>query len=137
MDECSDLPGQTALARPASRVGRLLRHHLADFAKLEKREQLEETLHVPVVTVQPELIEVIRAGAGGIEPDVLTFALAELRPRRCCNGRVHEPVPLALLPPRDQLDAGSDVPPLVAAAHLQLAALALVEMPEIVGLDQH
>ena len=44
---------------------------------------------------------------------------------------------LRALAPADQLDARGDVAPLVAAAHLQLAALGPIEVPEVVGLDEH
>ena len=37
----------------------------------------------------------------------------------------------------DQVDAGGDVAPLVGAAHLQLDAVRGVEVPEVVGLQQH
>src|SRR5881397_3207640 len=37
----------------------------------------------------------------------------------------------------DEIDAGSDVPPLIAAAHLDGAALAPEQVQEIVRLEQH
>src|SRR2546425_10934580 len=39
--------------------------------------------------------------------------------------------------PPDEIDAGSDVPPLIAAAHLDGAALAPEQVQEIVRLEQH
>ena len=48
----------------------------------EESEQLEVALDVAVVGVEPELVEVVRAGALGVEPDVAAFALAELGARQ-------------------------------------------------------
>src|SRR5262245_58079951 len=39
-------------------------------------------------------------------------------------------------PPRE-VDTGRDVAPLIAAADLQLTAVVLVEINEVVGLDEH
>ena len=37
----------------------------------------------------------------------------------------------------DEFQAGRDVAPLIRAAHLQLDALRAVEVPEVVGLQEH
>ena len=50
------------------------------------------------------------------------------------SGQVHA-VELHAAHPPGQVDAGRDVAPLVAAADLQFAAVLLVEMHEIVGLQ--
>jgi hypothetical protein len=115
----------------------MLRHRRRDLIEAEEGEELEVALHVAVVGVDPELVELVRAGALRVEPHVAALALAELGPRgRGDQGEDH-PVRLCALPPADQLDPGGDVPPLVAAAHLHLALLGPEEVPEVVGLDQH
>jgi hypothetical protein len=103
----------------------------------EEGEQLEEPFDVPVVGVQPELIEAVGAGALRIEPDVLALGLAELAAGGRREQGHHEAVHLPALPFADQVGARRDVAPLVAAAHLQLAAVGLEQVPEVVRLDQH
>ena len=44
---------------------------------------------------------------------------------------------LRVLEPAPEIDAGDDVAPLIGAAHLQPAAVAPVQLDEIVGLQDH
>src|SRR6185436_19098884 len=98
----------------------------------QEGEELEVTLHVAIVASQPELVELVRRSALGVEPDVPGLALSELAAATGGEQGKDQTMGGLLVPPRDQLDAGGDVPPLVAAAHLELAALGVEQVPEIV-----
>ena len=65
-----------------------------DLVEREEGEQLEVALDVAVVGVEPELVEVVRAGLLGVEPDVAGLALAELGARRRGEEREHQAVRL-------------------------------------------
>ena len=127
------LARQQPLRRALPGIGRVLRHRGGDLIEPQEGEELEIPLHVPVVGVDPELVELVRTGARGIEPDVAGLALPELGAGGRGDEREDQPVRLAALPPADQLDPRGDVAPLVAAAHLELAALGPPEMPEVVA----
>ena len=94
-----------------------------------------EDLYIPcrilVGYVQPELVELVRACPFRIEPDVAFLGLAEFASVGLCDKRAGECEGLFPELSADQLRSGGDVSPLVAASHLERAALVLVE-PEVV-----
>src|SRR5439155_12310545 len=51
--------------------------------------------------------------------------------------RRRESVQLRVLDAPEQLHAGGDVPPLIAAGDLERALARSIEVPEVVGLEQH
>ena len=69
------------------------------------------------------------------EPHRVAGRLAELLPVAAQQQRPRQPVGGAAGRPADQVDPGGDVAPLIGAAHLQLDAVLVVEMPEVVGLQ--
>ena len=131
------LPGQRPLGRAVAGVARLLRHHGRDAVEGQKGEELEVALDVAVVGIDPELVEVVRAGAFRIEPDVSCFALSELGSGGGGDQGKDQAVHLPPFAPFHQVAAGRDVAPLVAAADLKLAALRTEQVQVVVGLDQH
>ncbi|MNV72818.1 hypothetical protein D3C71_1659330 [compost metagenome] len=48
-----------------------------DFGQIHKGEELQEAVHVGVGGVDPELVELVRAGFFRCQPDCATFGLAE------------------------------------------------------------
>ena len=119
------LAGQHPLRLAPAGLRRVLGHRGGDPVEREEGEQLEVALDVAVVGIEPELVEVVGAGALGVEPDVAGLALAELGARGGRDERKDQAVHLPALALAHQLSARGDVAPLVAAAHLQLAALGL------------
>ena len=77
---------------------------------------------VGVVDVDPILIELVRAGPLGGEPDGPLLGLAHLRAIGLREQRAGHAVELHAAHPPREIDAGRDVAPLIAAADLQFAA---------------
>ena len=108
-----------ALARAG--IFRVLLFQRFDFLLRQKREVFQVADHVAVVRVDPELVKSIDAGAFRVEPDGAGFGLAEFRAVGVGDERKRETESrLAQFLP-DQVDAGGDIAPLVAAADLQFA----------------
>src|SRR2546430_8462428 len=55
-----------------------------------QREELQVALHVAVIGVHPELIELVRRRQGRVEPDRPVLRLAELHPRCRRDERRHK-----------------------------------------------
>ena len=110
---------------------------LAISAKRQNREQLEEARDVGVLGVAPELPVVVDGKHVGIEPDRACRGLAHLGARGGGEQRAGQGIELVRAHAAAEIDARDDVAPLVRAAHLQVAAVALGQLDEIVGLQQH
>jgi hypothetical protein len=74
-------------------------HGVRDLLERQEGEELQVALDVPVVGVEPELIEMVGAGPLGIEPDVPRLTLAELGPARGGDQGEDEAVDLTALAP--------------------------------------
>src|SRR5207237_6663392 len=101
-----------------------------------QRKDLQIAFHVPVVRVDPELVEPVRRRECRVEPDRSGFALAELGSRSSRDERSDEPVRVAAVDAPDQVDARGNVAPLIAPAHLDAAMLGAEQMVEIVRLQK-
>ncbi len=113
-----------------------------DLRLVQEGERAQVAADVAVIGVHPELEERVRAGADRVEPDVARLALAELGAVGLGDQRPGQPVGLGGASATDQVDAGGDVAPLVAAADLQPAPsgsrkIGVEEVEEVVGLQQH
>ena len=86
--------------------------------------------------VHPELVELVGRGALGVEPHVAALGLAKLGAVGLGDQGAGDGIGLAAVHAAYELGAGGDVAPLVAAAHLQLAALGAVQVQEVVALQQ-
>src|SRR5579883_2423036 len=96
-----------------------------DFLQAQEGEQLQEAGGVAVVGVDPILIKAIWTGFCGVEPDGVAGALAEFFAGGGGEQRKGDAEGLLAANPADQLNAGGDVSPLIAAAALDIAAVAV------------
>ena len=85
---------------------------------VQHREYLYVALGVVVGDIEPELVELVGGGAGGVQPDVALFGLSELRAVGLPDEGAGEGESLSAVHPADEFRAGGDVAPLVAAAEL-------------------
>ncbi len=112
-------------------------HQLGDLCFGLEREELQVALDVAIVHIDPELVELVRRRELWVQVDRAAFRLSELLPRRHGHERRDEAMRLGVLDAANQIDAGGDVAPLVAAAHLERALPLAEEMQEVVSLEQH
>ena len=129
---------QAALQRAASRILTVLLYEGVDGLLVKAGEYLDVALCVVIANVEPELIELVRRCALRVEPDVSALCLAELLAVGLGYQRTCQRVSLSLAAERAayKLGSGGHVAPLIVAAHLQLAALVLIEIQEVVALKQ-
>src|SRR5688572_33221852 len=118
------------------RLAHARRLELLDARTTEEGEEPQIADGVAIFRIQPELVELIGLCQFGIEPDRSRFGLADLRSRRRGDERQHDPVGLAPADATNEIHAGGDVAPLIAAAHLQRASELNVEDEKIVGLEK-
>src|SRR5258708_7672457 len=99
------------------------------------RKELQISGRVAIIAVQPELIKAIWRSQFWIEPDRASFGLAKLHTGRGGHQRKYQAVRLCASQSANQIDPGDDVAPLIAATHLQSAAVPVVQDKIIVGLQ--
>src|SRR5215208_5081867 len=114
--------GKQPLGGALARIPLVLRECSPDLSQCQEGEKLQVTLDVPIVGVDPELVELVGTGSGRVEPYVAGLALPEFRTGGVGDEGKHQAIRLLSLPFADQLDAGSDVAPLVTAPKLKLAS---------------
>ena len=78
VDQIGDRLGQRLVRVAGAGIFRVLLFQRGNFVLRQEREVFQVADHVAVVGVDPELVEVIDAGAFRIEPDGAGFGLAEL-----------------------------------------------------------
>ncbi len=111
---------------------------MADLLVVEERQESEVAGHEMVLGPHQRLVQHVGAGALRIEPQRLPAGgLAHLRAVRLQHERGGGREHLGGAGAADEVDAGDDVAPLVAAADLQPAPVGVVEMQEVVGLQEH
>ena len=81
----------------------------------QRGKYLDILLGIVVADIQPELIELIRCGALGVEPDVSRLGLTKLLTIALGNQRTRQGKGLVLVTQRttDELSTRSDITPLV------------------------
>ena len=99
-----------------------------------KGEDFDIFLSIFIGSIQPELVEFVRRSAGRVEPDVTLLCFSKLAAIGFGDQGACEGIGVAANFTPDQLGAGSDIAPLVRAAHLQFAVFVLVEVKKIVAL---
>ena len=99
-----------------------------DLVHRQQREESQKTRHVAVVGIDPKLVVVVGAGARGVEPDRAGCSFAHFRARGGRDQREGDAEGRRAAHAADQVDPGDDVPPLVAPAHLEAAAMVRAEV---------
>src|SRR5580658_5201148 len=102
----------------------------------EESEYFDPLSGICVGSIQPELVEFIRGCFGRVEPDIAFFGLSEFAAVGFGQEGTGEGEGFAAGLAADQLGAGGDIAPLVAAAHLELAVFIRVQPIKIISLHQ-
>src|SRR5262249_32875547 len=109
----------------------------SDFVERKFGKQLEQAADIAVLAIAPELPVIVGTHGVRIEPDRAGLGLAHLAAGGGRQQRRRQREQLNIVQPAAEIDAVDDVAPLVGSAHLQNAAVALVQLHEIVGLQNH
>ena len=131
-----NLAGEQFLELPQVRGLGMLRHGCLYLLTAESGEYLDVSGRVLVADVEPELVECVGGGVLRREPDVAFLRLAELASVGLGHQGPGQAVCLSAQLTPDKFRAGGYIAPLVTAAHLELAAVVLVEVCEVVALEQ-
>ncbi len=107
-----------------------------DLVEGDEGEDPEEAADVPVVAVDPILVEIIRAELGGVQPDRALGRLAHLGAGGGGQEREGQGLGHPALDAADEIDPGQDVAPLIVPAHLQRAMMLAIERQVVVGLEE-
>ena len=106
------------------------------FRAAQHGEKFQETFE-SASRCAPVLPVVVGAHELRIEPNRACSGLAHLGAGRCRDQRRGQRKKLRVEHPAAEIDAVDDVAPLIGASHLQHAAIALVELDEVIGLQDH
>ena len=89
-----------------------------DNILFQRGEYLDILFGIVIADIQPELIELIRCGALGVEPDVSRLGLTKLLTIALSNQRTCQSKGLILVTQRttDELSTRGDITPLVVTA---------------------
>jgi hypothetical protein len=136
VDGAGDFAGEGAVGFAGAGVGEVLGFEGFDFRAGEEGEFTEILADFGVLGVDEKLVEFVRAGFLGIEPDGAALGFAEFTAVGFGDEREgetpgEEPDFFA-----DEVGAGGDVAPLLGAADLEFAVEDLAEVAKIVGLKQ-
>ena len=136
MHHRGDLAGEALLKRAQVGGVGLLALEGVDLVAGEGGEDFDVLGGVGVADVKPELVEGVGRCVARVEPDVAGLGLAELTAIGLRDQGASQGVSLAAEFASDQLCAGGDVAPLIAATHLQATVFVLIEEHEVVTLEQ-
>ena len=136
VDHAGDFFGKTFLQDAEVRRFFVLFNQRLDLLAAEGGEDLNVAFRIVVAHVQPELVELIRAGVFLAKPDIAALGLAELAAVGFRDERAREGESGLAVHLTHQLDTRGDVAPLVRTAHLHQAVLVLVQIDEVVALQQ-
>ncbi len=137
MHQRGHLLGERLLRRAGSRVGLQLGFKCRDLFLRQERQRFEQLDDVGVVCVDEELVEAVRAGFLGVEPDGAGGGLAVFGAVGLGQQREDEAPDGGAEFLAREFGADGDIAPLVGRADLQLAIERLAEVAEIVSLQQH
>ena len=121
-----DFLSQSFLQDALSRVFVVTGDETVYFFLVERGEDTDITFGILVGHVKPELVEGVRTGITPVEPNVAFLRLAEFRAVGHCHKRASQGEHFAAIGAAYQFGTRSDVAPLVASAHLQLATLVFI-----------
>lgn len=77
VDERGDLAGEGAVGGAAAWIGEVFLFEGGDFVRREEREEFEVADDIAVVGLNPELVELVDAGAARVEPDGAALGFTE------------------------------------------------------------
>src|SRR5215211_7232699 len=109
---------------------------LGDLGRVALTEHLQVLDHLFVLGVEEVLMEGVRRGHGRIEPYRAGLGLPELGSISFGEQRSGHGMHPGAVSATDQLDARSDVAPLVTPAELEAAPACPVELEKVHGLQQ-
>lgn len=121
----------------AAGIGEVVLFERGDFVSGEEREEFEVADDVAVVGLDPELVELVDAGAARVEPDGAALGFSEFGAVGFGDERECQAPCAAVEFFANEVHACGDVAPLVAAADLEFAAVDAGEVVEVVGLEEH
>src|SRR5699024_112563 len=132
MHECGEFLGDGTLGSSSLRPLLGLPGQLLDLFTRTEAERPEVTDQITIVGIEPELVEGVRRGQFGVQPEVVPgFALTELGAiglgEQMSGQGVRRAVRFVGVDTPNQVEPCSDVSPLVRAAGLQCATVASVE----------
>ena len=107
-----------------------------DFSHVHKGEELQEAINVSIRGVDPELVELVRAGFLRIQPHRAAFSFTKFGAVGFGDQRYGQAKDLVLVQTTGQVDTGGNVAPLVRTADLQRHAVQLVQAGKVVTLQQ-
>ena len=133
-----DFLAKSALQHAATGILAMLFDKGVDGLLVQRSEDLDVLFCFLVADVQPELIEAIGRRALRVEPYVALLGLSELLAIGLCDERAGQGEGFSVVAQRaaDEFRASGHVAPLVVAAELELDALVLVEIEEVVALQK-
>ena len=110
--------GQTFLKHTATRVLLVFLYQVVYHLFLQTGENLDIAGSIIIAHVEPELIELVRCSALGIEPDVATLCLTKLLAVGLGDKRTGEGKSLHLIAQgaANEFSAGGHISPLVVAS---------------------
>ena len=107
-----------------------------DLFNAHKCEELQEAVNVGIRSVNPELVEFVRAGFLRIQPDCAAFSFTKFGAVCFGDQRNGQAKHLILMQTTGQVDTRSDVTPLVRTTNLQHHTVLFVQTGEVITLQQ-
>ncbi len=136
MNQARDLLGQHVLRARRFTAVLVFFFQGIDLFNIHKGEELQEAVNVRISSVDPELVEFVRAGFLRIEPYRAAFGFTEFGAVGFGDQRNGQTEYLILVQTTGQVDTGRDVPPLVRTANLQGDAMQFIQAGEVIALQQ-
>src|SRR5207237_452077 len=107
-----------------------------DLLERQQRVVIEETLHIPIIDVDPELVKFIRRGQFRIEPDCPRGSFPHFLSARRGEEWEGHGERFTVYDATDKFYPGDHVTPLVVPPHLQYATITLEQHQKVVRLQQ-
>lgn len=137
MNNGGDATGEFGLAEAFFGVFGVMGEDGGEFIRGDEGEKFKIFFEGMVGLVEPKLVKIKNRGFGAVEPDSVTFGLAEF----ATGGFIEDKwagisVSVGVFEVADEVDARCAVAELVGATELEVDAMGAIEMKEIVTLDE-
>src|SRR5699024_5411276 len=136
MNHHSHLFSQAFLEDTQVRSRLMFRNQSLNLLLLDRSKYFDIAFSVGITDIQPELIELVRRSITRVQPDIARFRFTELAAVSFRYQRASQCKNLSPVRTANQFRPGSDIPPLVGTAHLELATLSFIQMKKIISLEQ-